>query len=57
MKRLFLIEFLKLKSYKIFWILVLLYFVMMVLALLGFSGYVESIFGGSPFAAGIDKIR
>lgn len=57
MKRLFLIEFLKLKSYKIFWILVLLYFVMMVLALLGFSGYVESIFGGSPFAAGIDKIN
>lgn len=57
MKRLLLIEYLKLKSYKIFWILLGLYFAMMILAMLGFSGYVESIFGGSPFAAGINKIN
>ncbi len=57
MKRLLQIEFLKLKSYRIFWILVGLYFLLMVLAMLGFSGYVESIFGNSPFSAGIDKIN
>ncbi len=57
MKRLIQIEYLKLKSYKIFWILLGLYFGMMILAMLGFSGYVDSIFGGSSFAAGINKIN
>ncbi len=57
MKRLILIEYFKLKSYRIFWILFGLYLSSMVLAMLGFSGYVDSIFGDSPFSVGIDKIN
>lgn len=46
MKRLLQIEFLKLRTYRFFWILTGLYFLLMIMTMLGFNGFVNNIIKG-----------